>query len=202
MGARCVELLPGQLPSAWTKLDGEDERDDAAGNAGDADRRTQKRHDSSSVAARHKHAFGGLSVRFFVGQSVRNLQILYSLSAHGRPALAHPFFMSMDLRSGKNNLPAFVGAAPGEPGRSPGPPPPTKPPSRARWSGSHRSRSGHGWPGTRPRCRAPVPGHGAGLPMNKGWSPLARVSPEMFELSAIAWFKIPPERANFRRRPR
>ena len=61
----------GQLPSAWTKLDGEDERDDAAGNAGDADRRTQKRHDSGAVAARYKHAFGGLSVRFFVGQMMR-----------------------------------------------------------------------------------------------------------------------------------
>ena len=76
----------GQLPSAWTKLDGEDERDDAAGNAGDADRRTQKRHDSGAVAARYKHAFGGLSVRFFVGQSVRNLRILHSF---GRPLLVH-----------------------------------------------------------------------------------------------------------------
>jgi hypothetical protein len=31
-------------------------------------------------------------VRFFVGQSVRNLRILHSFSAHGRPALAHLFF--------------------------------------------------------------------------------------------------------------
>jgi hypothetical protein len=82
-------VAEGQLPFAWTKLDGEDERDDAAGNAGDADRRTQKRHDGGAVAARYKHAFGGLSVRFFVGQSVRNLRILHSFSAHGRPALAH-----------------------------------------------------------------------------------------------------------------
>jgi hypothetical protein len=62
-----------------------DKRDDAAGDAGDADRRTQKRHDSGAVAARYKHAFGGLSVRFLVGQ--RNLRILHSFSAHGRPAL-------------------------------------------------------------------------------------------------------------------
>ena len=85
-------VAEGQLPFAWTKLDGEDERDDAAGNAGDADRRAQKRHDGGAVAARYKHALGGLSVRFFVGRSVRNLRILHSFSAHGRPALAHLFF--------------------------------------------------------------------------------------------------------------
>src|SRR5271167_2273873 len=44
-----------------------------------------------AVAARYKHAFGGLSVRFLVGRSVRNLRILHSFSAHGRPALAHHF---------------------------------------------------------------------------------------------------------------
>ena len=52
-----------------------------------------KRHDSDAVAARYRHAFGGLSVRFLVGQSVRNPADSIELSAHGRPALAHLFYM-------------------------------------------------------------------------------------------------------------
>src|SRR5271168_424119 len=32
----------------------------------------RKGHDSGAVVARYRHAFGGLSVRFLVGQSVRN----------------------------------------------------------------------------------------------------------------------------------
>jgi hypothetical protein len=46
----------------------------------------RKRHDGGAVAARYKHAFGELSVRFFVGQSVRNLRML-TLSA-SRPYVA------------------------------------------------------------------------------------------------------------------
>src|ERR1700687_4023628 len=70
--------------SGGLKLDGEDERDDAAGDAGDADRRTQKRHDSGAVAARYRHAFGGLSVRFLVGQSLRNPALLDGRAARVR----------------------------------------------------------------------------------------------------------------------
>jgi hypothetical protein len=57
-------------------------------------------------------------------------------------------------------------AQPAEPGRLPGLRPPTRPRGRTRRSG--RSRCGAGWPGSPPRCRAAVPGPGAGLPMNKG----------------------------------
>jgi hypothetical protein len=53
----------GQLPSAWTKLDGEDERDDAAGNAGDADRRTQKRHDSLTAGIVGGYRDGRVAIR-------------------------------------------------------------------------------------------------------------------------------------------
>jgi hypothetical protein len=87
---------PRSLPNAPAASN-----NDAAGDAGDADRRTQKRHDSGAVAARYKHAFGGLSVRFLVGQSVRNLRILHSFSAHGRPALAHLFFTKIAGKVGR-----------------------------------------------------------------------------------------------------
>ena len=47
--------------------------------------------DSGAAAARYRHGFGGLSVRFLVGQSVRNPADSAEFSAHGRPALAHLF---------------------------------------------------------------------------------------------------------------
>jgi hypothetical protein len=48
----------------------------------------RRRHDSGAVAARYRHAIGGLSVRFLAGQSVRNPADSKEFSAHGRPALA------------------------------------------------------------------------------------------------------------------
>jgi hypothetical protein len=52
-----------------------------------ASRSRVERHDSGTVAARYRHAFGGLSVRFLVGQSVRNPADSAEFSAHARPAL-------------------------------------------------------------------------------------------------------------------
>ena len=51
----------------------------------------RKRHDSGAVAARYRHAFGGLSVRFLVGQSVRNPADLQSFRPWTAVTEAHLF---------------------------------------------------------------------------------------------------------------
>ena len=61
-----------------------------------------KRHDSGAVPARYRHAFGGLSVRFLVGQSVRNPADSAEFSAYGRPALAHLFLDASVWASGRS----------------------------------------------------------------------------------------------------
>ena len=47
--------------------------------------------DSGAVAERYRHAFGGLSVRFFVGQSVRNPADSAEFLAHSAGTEAHLF---------------------------------------------------------------------------------------------------------------
>ena len=47
-----------------------------------------KRHDSGAVAARYRHAFGGLSGALFGRPKRENPAVSAEFSAHGRPALA------------------------------------------------------------------------------------------------------------------
>jgi hypothetical protein len=58
-------------------------------------------------------------------------------------------------------------------------PPTTTPRDHTRRSGTHRSRSGPGLSGRPPRHSGPAPGPGAGLPENRGSSPLARAVGDM-----------------------
>jgi hypothetical protein len=77
-GAEAGEM--GSVEGLGTRLPLRVIPDYRAAKTGRSDTVLSYRHDSGAVAARYSHAFGGLSVRFFVGQSVRNLRILHSFS--------------------------------------------------------------------------------------------------------------------------